>query len=452
MSTDQIFASDQHLIQSFADLNSLKQGVDRLAIAAGKGAYIYDSEGKRYIDGMGGLWCVNIGHGNAEVIKAITKQLETLDFFSTFYSFTHPSAAELADKVASMAPGHLNHVYFSNSGSVANDTAIRILHHYNNLRKLPKKKKILSRVNAYHGSTHLSIAMTTPLFSEGWDGAKDLVHHVRCPKREENEMHLTDEVFLDILSEDMEQAIEKIGSDNIACFIAEPIMGAGGVIVPPKGYHKRMLAIMHEHDIKYISDEVVTAFGRLGYMFASEDVFEIVPDIITAAKGLTSGYQPLAATILSNEIYEVISQKGVDFLHGMTYSGHPVACAAALKNIEVMEKEGIPERVRKTGKIFEERLKNLTTAKLVKEVRGSHFMIAIEFNVVNSLEHIVDVGKLVADKARNAGLIVRPIPNALVLSPPLILTEDQIEEVTEILITAIASVSNELSTKKDKYA
>ncbi len=447
--TAQIFADDENLVQSFADLNALKQSVGRMAVSRGAGAYVFDSEDNRYIDGMGGLWCVNVGHGHPEIITAITKQLETLDYFSTFYSFTHPPAAELASKIAELAPGRLNRVYFSNSGSVANDTAIRILHHYNNLKGRPNKKKILSRINAYHGSTHLAIAMTTPIFSEGWDAARDLVHHIRCPKREPDEAHLSDAEFIEVLAADMECAITEIGAENIACLIAEPIMGAGGVIVPPEGYHKRMLEIVHAHDIKYISDEVVTAFGRLGHMFASEDVFGIEPDIITTAKGLTSGYQPLAATILSDEIYDVISQEGGTFLHGMTYSGHPAACACALANIEVMEREQIPQRVRQTGKRFEAGVKALAGHDLVREVRGSHFMAAVEFQRPKGVADDVDISQLIADAAREHGLIVRPIPDAIVLSPPLILTEEQIADLLQALKDSIQMVHTTLGGQAD---
>ncbi|MEH6360645.1 MAG: aminotransferase class III-fold pyridoxal phosphate-dependent enzyme, partial [Amylibacter sp.] len=335
LNTDEILTKDAHLIQSFADLDGLKQAASRTAIVAAKGAYVTDSEGNDLIDGIGGLWCVNVGHGRPEIIDAITEQLKTLDYYSTFYNFTHPAAARLAEKIAQLAPGNLNRVYFANSGSVANDTAIRMLHHYNNRLGRPNKKKILSRIGAYHGSTHLAMAMTTPAYSEGWDTAADkLVHHLRAPYAYREADGMTDAEFLDVLADDMLSAINDLGAENIATFIAEPIMGAGGILVAPDGYHKRMRQITKDHDIKYISDEVVTAFGRLGHMFASKDIFGIEPDIITTAKGLTSGYQPLSATIISDEIYDVISEPGAMFYHGMTYSGHPAAAAAALANIE----------------------------------------------------------------------------------------------------------------------
>ncbi len=449
LNTDEILTKDAHLIQSFADLDGLKQAAARTAIVAAKGAYVTDSEGNNLIDGIGGLWCVNVGHGRPEIIEAITEQLQTLDYYSTFYNFTHPAAARLAEKIAQLAPGNLNRVYFANSGSVANDTAIRMLHHYNNRLGRPNKKKILSRIGAYHGSTHLAMAMTTPAYSEGWDtAAENLVHHLRAPYAYREAEGMTDAEFLDVLAEDMLDAIHNIGAENIATFIAEPIMGAGGILVAPDGYHKRMRQITEEHDIKYISDEVVTAFGRLGHMFASKDVFGIEPDIITTAKGLTSGYQPLSATIISDEIYDVISEPGAMFFHGMTYSGHPAAAAAALANIEVLESNKIPENVRTTGKIFENTLRGLSDMNMVGEVRGSHFMMGIEFVKDKASREAFtvedNVGSRVAQQAQSRGLIARPLGNILILSPTLIMTDDEIARIESILRESIATVSAEL--------
>ncbi len=444
-STDDILAQDAHLIQSFADLDGLKQQGARTAIVAAKGAYVTDSEGNELIDGIGGLWCVNVGHGRREIIDAITRQLETLDYYSTFYNFTHPSAAALADKLASLAPGNLNRVYFGNSGSVANDTAIRILHHYNNRLGRPNKKKILSRIGAYHGSTHLAMAMTTPVYSEGWDTAADgLVHHLRAPYGYREAGEMTEAEFLDALAEDMLGAIRDIGAENIAAFIAEPIMGAGGILVAPDGYHARMRQITADHDIKYIADEVVTAFGRLGHMFASEDVFGMVPDIINTAKGLTSGYQPLSATIISDEIYEVISEPGAMFLHGMTYSGHPAAAAAALANIDILEREEIPQKAQITGKVFENALRGLSDLDIVGDVRGSHFMMGIEFvknkDTKETYADEVKLGQRIAQETQKRGLIARPLGNILILSPTLIMDEAMIGEIEGILRDSILAV------------
>lgn len=444
VSTDGVLTADTHLVQSFADLHALKQDGNRTAIVGAEGAFVTDSEGNKLIDGIGGLWCVNVGHKRKEIIDAITEQLNTLDYYSTFYNFTHPTAAALAAKVTELAPGHLNAVHFGNSGSVANDSAVRILHHYYNRLGMPNKKLVLSRENAYHGSTYLAMAMTTPHYSDGWDTAKGLVHHLKCPHYWRYGDGMTEAEFLDSLLDDAKTRIEDLGAENIACFIAEPIQGAGGLIVPPEGYHAKMGALMKSYDIKYITDEVVTAFGRLGHFFASKDVFDVQPDIITTAKGLTSGYQPLSATILSDEIHEVISGEGGMFLHGMTYSGHPAASAAALANIALMESEGIPERVRSTGKRFEGNLRALDDLDLVGEVRGSHFMMGIEFVKDKAkktpFEPEDQIGLKIARATQKRGLIVRPLGNIMIMSPTLIMTEDLIDETGEILRESIAEV------------
>jgi len=445
---DQIMEMNSHLIHSFADLHSIKQDGGPTVITGAEGAYVVNSEGEKMLDGIGGLWCVNIGHGRREIIDAITKQLHELDYYSTFYNLTHPLAAELADKITSLAPDNLNHVYFANSGSVANDTAIRILHHYYNRIGKPKKKKILSRIGAYHGSTHLAIAMTTPAYRIGWDSAEELVHHLSSPLPYRRPDGMTEEEFCDHLIDEMKTTIEGMGAENIACFIAEPVMGAGGVILPPEGYHQRAEAVMRAYDIKTISDEVVTAFCRLGPFFASEEVFQIRPDIITSAKGLTSGYQPMSATLISDEIYEVISAPGDFFLHGMTYSGHPACCAAALANIALMEQEDLPNRVKHTGKSFENTMKGLLDLDIVGDVRGSHFMIGIEFVSDKATKQIfgddIMIGKRVAREAQARGLVVRPLGHMAVLSPPLILTETQIDQIGTILRESIMAVQNQL--------
>jgi len=446
--TASVLAADSHLVQSFANLNALKEAGARTVISEAKGVYVKNGDGEVLFDGIGGLWCVNIGHGREEMIEAISSQLKTLDYYSTFYNFTHPTAAALAQKIAQLAPGHLNHIHFGNSGSVANDTAVRLLHHYNNRLGRPNKKKILSRIGAYHGSTHLAMAMTTPAYSEGWDTASELVQHLRSPHYWREGEGMSEAEFLDALIMDLKTNIHKTGAENIAAFIAEPIMGAGGVIVPPEGYHARMAEVCAENEIKYISDEVVTSFGRLGHFFASKDVFGITPDIITTAKGLTSGYQPLSATIISDEIHEVISGPDGLFSHGMTYSGHPAASAAALTNIAIMEQENLLEQVQDTGKVFERSLKELIDLELVGEVRGSHFMIGIEFvkdKVTKEPFKPEDmIGSKVAEAAQRLGLIARPLGNILIMSPPLVLTEEQIAEIADILRQSIMEVSASL--------
>ena len=448
INTDEILTNDNHLIQSFANLDGLKQTDARTAIVSAKGGYVTDSEGNELIDGIGGLWCVNVGHRRKEIIDAITRQLNTLDYYSTFYNFTHPMAAELSKKIALLAPGNLNRVHFGNSGSVANDSAVRMLHHYYNRLGKPKKKKILSRVGAYHGSTHLAMAMTTPAYSDGWDVTENLVHHLHSPYSYREAGDMSEEEFLSFLIKDMTDKINDLGAENIAAFIAEPIMGAGGIIVPPDGYHKKMREITKKNEIMYIADEVVTAFGRLGHMFASEDKYNMIPDIICTAKGLTSGYQPLSATIISDDIYEVISEPGAYFLHGMTYSGHPAASAAALANIDILEKEKIPQKVRTTGKLFEDLLRGLDNLDIVGEVRGSHFMMGIEFvknkNTKETYSDELAIGLKIANECQKRGLIARALGNILILSPTLILNEIEIRKIESILRESITETTKNL--------
>ena len=442
--TNEILKQDEHLVHSFADLHSLQEQHARTVISQASGAYVYSENGEQFLDGMAGLWCVNVGHGRKEICDAVAEQLNTLDYFSTFYNLTHPAAAELSEKITSLAPAHLNHVYLGNSGSVANDTAVRILHYYFNRTGQPRKKKILSRIGAYHGSTHLAIAMTTPLYRHGWDSADELVHFLSSPYPYRRPDNMSESEFCDFLVDEMVRDIEKIGAERIACFIAEPIMGAGGVIVPPAGYHTRTEAVCRDYDIKTISDEVVTSFARLGHMFASEEMFGLTPDIICTAKGLSSGYQPISGTLLSDEITEVISAKDNKFLHGMTYSGHPACCAAALANIAIMENDDLCGHVKSVGPHFEKALGSLAALDIVGEVRGSHFMMGIEFvrdkdDKLPFDEHIA-VGMRVAMEAQKRGLIVRPLGHMIVLSPPLILTVEQIDNLASVLDESIQAV------------
>ena len=295
----------------------------------------------------------------------------------------------------------------------------------------------------------MAIALTTPAYREGWDSAEHLVDFLSSPYPYRRPDNMTVDEFCDFLVEEMIEKIESIGAENIAGFIAEPIMGAGGVIVPPPGYHKRTLDVCQQYEIKMISDEVVTAFGRLGHMFASKNVFDIEPDIICTAKGLTSGYQPMSATVISDEIYEVISQPGGMFMHGMTYSGHPACCAAALANIDIIEKEDICGHVQKFGPVFENGMKTLEKHDIVGEVRGSHFMMGIEFvrDKVGKqpFDNEDNIGGIVAKHAQEQGLIVRPLGSMAVLSPCLVLQENEIHQIVDILDNSIEAAMKEIA-------
>ncbi|MDZ4735762.1 MAG: aminotransferase [Rhodospirillaceae bacterium] len=440
-----------HWIHPWTDFAAFKEKGSTV-ICEGEGPYIYDGDGKRHIDGIGGLWCVNIGYGREEMAQAIAEQCRRLCYYSTFVDTTTPPAAELAHKLATISPGTLNHVFYSTGGSEANDQAVRIVHFYFNRLGKKNKKKIIARMDGYHGSTLLTATITGVMFDRiGFDVIDELVHHISNPNPYRRPAGMTEAEFLEFLVKELEDKILELGPDNVAMFFAEPIMGAGGVIVPPQGYHKRMKAICDAYDIFYISDEVVTGFGRLGHFFASEDVFGIQPDIITGAKGITSGYQPLGITMLSDKIYEVISvpqEPGAMFTTGFTYSGHPVACAAGLKNIEIMEREDICGHVREVGPYFEERLKTLYELPIVGDVRGKCFMNCVEYvgnrETKALLPEEANIGARIARLAQERGALVRPIGHMNVLSPPLILSKSQIDDLVEILRASAIEAMNEL--------
>ena len=428
-----------------------------LVMAKSDGNYVYDSDGNKYLDGIAGLWCVNIGYKHPVMKKAIADQIDEIAYYATFGATVTPPAAELAAKLAEIAPGDLNHVLFGTGGSIANDTAVRIIHFYNNKRGKPNKKKIISRLDSYHGSTYMAMSLTGTQHDHiGFDIANDLVHYISAPncyrKEETYPWVKTDEEFLDALVVEFENKIKDLGADNVAAFIAEPIMGAGGVIVAPKGYHKRFKEVCEKNDMLYISDEVVTGFGRLGHWFSSEAVFDVLPDIITSAKGISSGYIPLSATILSDKIYDVISDgpqaEGALFTHGFTYAGHPVACAAGLANIKIMEDEKLLEHVREVGPYFEEQLQHMRGHYMVGDVRGSHYMLCMELirkrHTKELYDNSVKIGDRIAKHAQARGVIIRPIGHLNVISPPLTLTKENINEMMLVLHASIVATEDDL--------
>jgi len=453
--TEELWRKDRdHNIHPWTNFASFKNE-GSLVMSHSEGPYVYDSDGNQFIDGIGGLWCVNIGYGRDEMAEAIADQVRQIPYYSTFNHLTTPPAATLAAKLAELAPGSLNHVFFGTGGSMANDTAVRIIHFYFNRLGKKNKKKIIARTDGYHGSTYLAMSMTGVTFDhQGFDLAPDLVHHIPAPNCYRRPEGMTEEAFCDAKVADLENKILELGPENVACFIAEPIMGAGGVIVPPKGYHRKTREVCNKYEVLYISDEVVTGFGRLGHFFASEAVFDFVPDVITCAKGISSGYLPLSATILSEQIYDVISvpqAKGALFTHGFTYSGHPVVCAAGVKNIEIMERENICGHVRDVGPYFESQLRTLLDYPIVGDVRGSHFMMCIENVADKATKEIfpaeVAIGQRIAHHCQQRGLIVRPIAHLNVMSPPLILDRTQIDTVVSTLGKSIEATMEELKAE-----
>ena len=423
-----------------------------LNIAAGNGAYIYDTHGNRYLDAVGGMWCTNIGLGREEMAEAIANQVRQLAYSNPFCDMANVTAIELCAKLASLAPGDLDHVFLTTGGSTAVDTAYRLVQFYQNSRGKPTKKHIISRFSAYHGSTFLTMSIGNKAADRApeFDFMSDLFHHISCPNYYRAPEGMSEADFLDFLVNEFEDKILTLGADNVAAFFAEPIMGSGGVIIPPKGYHRRMWEICQRHDLLYVADEVVTSFGRLGAFFASEDVFGMQPDIITTAKGLTSGYLPLGACIFSERIWQVIGEpgKGRCFTHGFTYSGHPVSCVAALKNIEIIERENLLAHVEDVGVYLEQRLHTLADLPLVGDIRCQRLMACIEFVADKRskalLPDAVNIGEKIHLRAQAKGLLVRPIGHLNVMSPPLIITNAQVDEVVETLRQCILVTAAEL--------
>ena len=422
-----------------------------LVITRGEGCYLWDAEGRRYFDAVGGMWCTNIGLGRKEMATAIADQVERLAFSNTFVDVTNDPSARLAAKLASLAPGDLNRVHFTTGGSTAVDTAARLVWYYQSCKGQPQKTDIVSREASYHGSTYLSQSVGKRAGDrvEEFRYKETGIHHLSAPDPYRRPEGMTEAAFCDALVDEFQALIDRIGADCIGGFFAEPIQASGGVIVPPQGYLKRMWEICQRHDILFIADEVVTAFGRIGHWFASEDEFGIIPDVITCAKGLTSGYLPLGAMIFSDRVWKVMAEKGERwFTTGFTYSGHPVSCAAALKNIEIMEREDLLGNAARVGDYFLDRLTGLEELPLVGQVRGRRLMVCVE-NVANKatkdpLPDGVNESKRISDTAEAMGLLVRPMGHLNVMSPPLVITEKEVDFVVETLVKSIRKVTDEL--------
>ena len=346
-----------HHLHPFTDHLQLSEKGTRV-ITKGKGVYIWDAEGHQILDAMSGLWCVNLGYGREELTQAAYKQMQELPYYNNFFQCTHPPAIELSSKLGTISPADLNHVFFTGSGSEANDTVVRMVRRYWQLLGQPEKQIILSRKNAYHGSTIAAASLGG--MSGMHEGGLPIpnIHHIAQPYWFEEGGDKDPDTFGLEVAQELEHAIHHYGVENIAGFIAEPIQGAGGVIIPPESYWPAIQNIIDEHKILLIVDEVITGFGRLGQWFAT-DVYQIKPDLIPFAKGVTSGYLPLGGVLVNDKVTDVIS-KGGEFTHGFTYSGHPAACAVALENLEIIERENILEQVKnKTAPYFEKHCKRL---------------------------------------------------------------------------------------------
>ncbi|MFC3087249.1 aminotransferase [Tabrizicola soli] len=440
----------QHLLHPWTNFGPFERE-GALVITRGEGCHLWDAEGRRYFDAVGGMWCTNVGLGRREMAAAMAEQAERLAFSNTFVDVTNDPSARLAARLADLAPGDLNRVHFTTGGSTAVDTAVRMVWYWQSCMGRPEKTDIVARDHSYHGATYLSQSVgKRPGDRVAEFRYKETgIHHLSAPNPYRRPEGMSEAQFCDALVAEFEALIVQVGADRIGGFIAEPIQASGGVIVPPQGYLRRMWEICQRHDILFIADEVVTAFGRLGHWFASEAEFGVVPDMITCAKGLTSGYVPLGAVIFSDRIWQAMAANGERwFTSGFTYSGHPVSCAVGLKNLEIIEREGLLENAARVGDYFLERLQALEALPLVGQVRGRRLMVCVE-NVADKatkapLPDGVNESKRISDAAEAMGMMVRPLGHLNVMSPALTITEADVDFVAETLERAIRQVTDEL--------
>ncbi|NYS26133.1 aminotransferase [Rhodobacteraceae bacterium 2376] len=438
---------ENHL-HPWAEVKSWRKA-DYMRVDTAEGIYLWDGAGRRFIDGPGGMWCVQIGYGRAEMARAIAEQTMKMAYTSPWTATSGPTA-QLAHMIAARTPGDLNTVHFTTGGSTAVDTALRFMQFFNNRLGRPDKKVILAREKGYHGSTYLASTVTgKERFEAKFDKASDLVHFLPDVNPYRRPPGMSMAAWCDAKVADLQDAIATLGADRIGAFIAEPILCSGGVIVPPEGYHRRTFEICRAHDILYISDEVVTGFGRLGHWFASDDAFGVTPDIITMAKGMTSGYLPLGACVISDTLMARVSAPdGQDvFYNGYTYSGHPVSCAAAIANIEIMEREDILGHVRRVTPQFHSRMRRIADRfDIVGDVRGMGLLGCIECRPdLHDPTYAKDLqfGARLDAACERRGLLLRPFGAMAVFSPPLIISEAQIEEMFDIMEAGLEELSAE---------
>ncbi|MDU9396504.1 aspartate aminotransferase family protein [Pseudomonas sp. zfem003] len=425
----QALSRDHHL-PPFTDYKALNAKGARI-ITKAEGVYVWDSEGNKILDGMAGLWCVNVGYGREELVQAAANQMRELPFYNLFFQTAHPPAIELAKAISELAPEGMNHVFFTGSGSEANDTVLRMVRHYWATKGQPKKKVVIGRWNGYHGSTVAGVSLGG---MKALHGQGDLpipgIVHIPQPYWYGEGGDMAPAEFGVWAAEQLEKKILEVGEENVAAFIAEPIQGAGGVIVPPETYWPKIREILAKYDVLFIADEVICGFGRTGEWFGSQ-YYGNAPDLMPIAKGLTSGYIPMGGVIVRDEIVEVLNQGG-EFYHGFTYSGHPVAAAVALENIRILRDEKIVEKVKaETAPYLQQRWQELADHPLVGEARGVGMVGALEL-VKNkkTRERFNDlgVGMQCREHCFRNGLIMRAVGDTMIISPPLVITKDEIDE------------------------
>jgi len=426
-----------------------------LVITEGKGIYVQDDAGKSYIEGLAGLWCTSLGFGEERLVAAAAAQMRKLPFYHVFAHKSHDVGIDLAERLLAMMPVKMSKVFFNNSGSEANDTAVKMVWYYNNALNRPRKKKIIARVKGYHGVTVAAASLTgLPNNHLDFDLPIANIRHADCPhfyrygKAGESE-----EDFATRMAESLEAQILREGPDTVAAFIAEPIMGAGGVILPPKGYWEKVQAVCRKHDVLVVADEVICGFGRTGKMFAC-DVFGIKPDILVLSKAITSSYMPLSAVLVSDAIYQAVADNSAKigvFGHGFTAAGHPVATAVAMENLDIIEERGLVEHAAQLSAHFLARIHGFAKRPLVGETRGIGLLGAVEL-VANKETKAPfakpgSVGPRLQDLCQEEGLIIRGIGEIMAFCPPLIITKAEVDQMFDRFDRAMTRLEAEMGVK-----
>ena len=425
----------RHYLHPFTDFKALAAKGSRVIVKA-DGVYLYDSDGQRILDGMAGLWCVNLGYGRRELADAAYRQMLELPYYNSFFQTAHPPAIELSSRLVSLTPPQFNRVFFTGSGSEANDTVVRMVRRYWDLRGQPDRQVIISRINAYHGSTMAGASLSGMAFMHAQGGLPiPNIVHIPQPYWYADGGDETPEAFGLRIARTLEEKIRELGKDKVAAFIGEPLQGAGGVIIPPSTYWPEIQRICDEYGILLVADEVICGFGRTGRWFGSE-YFGIRPDLMPIAKGLSSGYLPIGGVMVGDRVAEVLIDKGGEFAHGFTWSGHPVCCAVAIENVSIMRREKIVERVRnEIAPYFQKRIRELADHRLVGEVRGLGMLGAIELVAHKGSKTFFRdrgaVGLVCRDHCFKNGLIMRAVRDTMIMAPPLVMTKENVDELIE---------------------
>src|SRR3990167_313391 len=447
-----------HHLPAQADWAEIERLGGSRIITHAEGCYIHDGDGHRILDGMAGLWCVNVGYGREELVEAAAAQMRELPFYNTFFKTATPPTVTLAAKIASLTGNRLPHIFFNASGSEANDTVFRMVRHYWKLKGEPKRTVFISRWNAYHGSTVAGVSLggMKAMHAQG-DLPIPGIEHVRQPYWFGEGFGTDKAEFAAVCVRAIEDKILEVGPENVAAFIGEPVQGAGGVIIPPDGYWPAVEALCRKYGILLVCDEVICVFGRLGQWFGHQH-YGIKPDLIAMAKGLSSGYLPISAVGVADHIVAELREKGGDFIHGFTYSGHPTCAAVALKNIEILEREGLVERARDdAGPYLAKALARLNGHPLVGETRSLGLIGAVEIVREKGTNHRFldkegEAGPMVRDICIKNGLMVRAIRDSIVCCPPLIMTHAEIDELVGIIGKSLTEAEPILRALKPETA